>query len=349
MPSSDGYPGAAIYRSQAPPPSFTDRRVAAPKEAFDELRADANRLAAYDGDVFPKAKYRFVNFNSGDVSVHFQGIQRSPNQPIIFLSGGDPDESYRGSQLFVVRIESRNTNGPWGSNIVASGDPPDTDKVIGMFKLDEELWHAGGISLLGDILAVPLESSERSEIRFYDVSKPKAPTLLDGIIQRPGVGAAAVAICRLSTGHLLCGVWAENPLRTDFYVSSNSDLNQGFGDPMQCKFGAYEGVLEPSYQSIKFLQGNNGDSVFLLGTRSTSVGAPLTGAPEAHLFRVDLTDDPTLELCGTRSFGDDDHFDFGAGAGTYVGDDGRLLLYSVFHWRYDNKIRFGEFCPRYRR
>ena len=342
------YPGdqigpvnAEVYNSSA-----NRTTTLAPEIALRRLPDKAIRLSAYDGGGFPDVKYRYLNIKGGNIDVHFQGIQRrSATRSFLFLSGGDPDEGTKGSQLFVVRMESRDSKqlGPWGTNIDDSGSPAKGDQVVGMYMLDEELWHAGGISLMGDVLAIPLENEQRSEIRFYDVTNPEALKQLPNSIKRANARAAAVGMCRLpDNGHILCGVWAEKPLRVDFYISTSTGFQQGFGKPTTSPLP--HRALSPSYQSIGFIRDRN-NGIFMLGTRSTHRIAPLKGSPVADLFRVDLDEQLALELCASREFRKDDHFDFAAGAGAYVDGGGRLVLYSVYHWRYEGRIRIGEFCP----
>jgi hypothetical protein len=131
-----------------------------------------------------------LGFGIGDspdpsVSHHYQGIARShgPGKPYFFITRSEDGPA----NLLIVSMESRPTNGErLRSNRLMRGKdtddtpPPSNDKVVAWYPFYELYgWpnykHAGGMQLLGDVLAVPLEDPFLGETRktlivFFDVS-----------------------------------------------------------------------------------------------------------------------------------------------------------------------------------
>ena len=373
---SSGYPGQRVPNRlpNARMPVVQSRRVRNPQTAFALLRKRADSLAVRDGGGFRKHRYTRKNSGGGRARIHFQGIQRSRTGPFLFLSGGDMLEP--SAQLFVVKLASRPENGPWGSNIRFEQYPEATDSLVGMYSLAKELWHAGGISLMGDVLAVPIENDTQSEIRFYDVSDPTAPTLFNNAINRDAK-ATAVALCRLDNHRYLCGVWF-NEDKVDFYLSRSSHFQDGFPrSPVRWDWHDLN-LKEPrNYQAVNFLRSESGD-LFMVGTERaarTVPGNPYMGFDRADLFRVTIDRrtllhslrrpqlvKPTLTHLQTARLEDGGKYcNFGAGGGVYVDDKKRLILYGAFHWRgwqggfLDSlafwktrkyEVRFGEFSQQ---
>ena len=364
-----GYPGIPI--SDRDPdentPPLRNPAVDDPRAAFLRLRQRPDSLAAHDsGDVW-KWKGRYMERNN--FRTHFQGIQRSLTGKFLFLSGGDKQQDGGTAQLFVAEMASRPENGPWGTNIRFNGKPPPSDSLIGMYNLtanltdDPALWHAGGISLMGEVLAVPLENDERSEIHFYDVSNPRQIAHFSAFIDRreevarDGEGevkmkAGAVALCQLTNGYYLCGVWAEDPTRVDFYLSNSTSFREGFGPMARWLWADFDYTEGPSYQAVNFLQSGNG-TVSMVGTECTSL---FNGTDRADLYRIRLDPatlknspvlkKPILERLGSIKLEGtghrDQYYNLAAAGGIHVDREGRLLLYSAHYWRVDNEIRFGE-------
>lgn len=350
------YPGVLVPpRSSGPMPVVTNPSVDDVEGSFAGLRRRADFMACHDGGEFKRHRYTRRNFSGGRSRIHFQGVQRSRTGKYLFLSGGDVLEP--AAQLFVVRMNTRPADGPWGTNIRFDRKPAAADRVIGMYKLDTDLWHAGGISLMGDVLAVPLEDDRRSEVRFYDVSDARAPTRFDAVIRRgPSVGrATAVALTRLPNDHYLCAVWAEDPLRLDFYLSRDTDFENGFRSRRTTWLWsdlAPRSKRSPRYQTINFVSDTDG-TLFVV-TSESAKKAPFTNADRIELLRVDLDSStlslrpglltPRVSLEGSRRLerGGDYH-NLAASGGIHVDRLTReLLLYGGFHWRIKKQIRLAE-------
>lgn len=340
--------------------------------SFNKIRTLGDYLATNDGGLFSGDRYSMFSFNN-----HFQGMQRIRKKNHLVISGGDPAE---GSHLFVVKIGSRRKRGPWCSNLIKSEVPPGADAVSKVILVDPirtgsgGLWHAGGLSLLGDILAVPLERSkkgplpERSEIRFYDCHDPENIEIIPTVIERKGVKAGAVALAKLPNGHFLVLVWSysdsSKDKHLDFYLSHSPTFTDGFQeDPLVWIDKKPPHKLFQDYQAINLLcqaPASQDDSIrlFLVGLHNDSPYAPIVaGRDLADLFElifprdVLYAPDPQLtELPKIKKRGRSRRFrcehrqcNLDAAAGIYIDRSGGLSLYAAYHWRSNGIIRFNEF------
>ncbi|MGH7553680.1 MAG: hypothetical protein ACREMQ_11705, partial [Longimicrobiales bacterium] len=294
-------------------------------------------------------------------------IQRLRDGRHFVISGGDLNEP--ASHAFIARIASGQGVGPWGCNILLSREPSLGDSVVRTLAFDRDLWHAGGLALLGDVLAVPIEGDLRSRIIFIDLGDLEKPVRIPSDIERPDRKAGAVALTRRTDGRFVCAVWCEVQAprprgRIDFYLSRDDDLRAGFlGQPLEWRYGdvalpvprpgeSAPEPRDPAYQCINFVTDSSG-ALYLVGTENGSEKAPIFGGPDrADLFRVELPASfgvvagppPLLTRISTRRlFCRDDFGNFDAAAGLYVDPEGRLHLYSAFHWRMDGLIRLTEF------
>jgi hypothetical protein len=241
--------------------------------------------------------------------------------------------------------------------------------------LDKELWHAGGISLLGDILAVPLESDTRSKIVFLHMLDPENPTQLDCEIKRTNIASAgAVALARLVNGKFVCAVWREvkkKPKgRLDFYVSKTDDIREGFEENpdgrkkiVTWSYGSLNlnEDRDPRYQCVNFIEpinkdaGNGVTRLYMIATENGSPASPLLGGPDiADLFEILIPETmsnspgnlPTLRRIDTKQFFcNREYCNLNAAGGVYIDPVTGLSVYSGYHWRVDDTIRFSEFRP----
>ena len=209
---------AAPRNALAQQPSSADPTVLDNVEAaFSRIETRGAHVTACDSGLIPKPQYRttLTNFPFG-LRNHFQGIQRLPDQPdYLAISGSNRN----GADLFIVRLgdESSGCDG----------------QVVARVQLDDVIRHAGGLSTLGSILAVPMHggSPRVAKVLFYDVAEPESPRRLPVEITRPGRKASATALTRLPNGHYLVAVLAAFdglPLRVDFYLSRSTMLDDGF-------------------------------------------------------------------------------------------------------------------------
>ncbi len=372
MPKKQNAYGTPNLKKSAKMPRITTNPKVKDVEAeFMRILRQGANLAAHDGDLFvKKRRLRYTHVNAAGVNEarnHFQGMQRLRKGKFMVISGGDVTEPV--SHLFVIRMGSRKAKGAWGSNLSQSLHPPQNDKIVKTIPLDKDRWHAGGISRSGDLLAVPLENKKKkkSKIIFLDVNDPVNPLLLDCEIDRQNmIKAGAVAFGKLSNGKFLCAVWREvkkKPKgRLDFYVSKSEDIIQGFEEKtVTWNYGSLKSKSkrDPSYQNINFIEPDEPDDtpsmtrLYMVATENTAAAAPIqNGKDLADLYEVLVPDDiiispgkiPELHRIKSRQFScEREYGNLDAAGGIYIGGDSLIHLYTGFHWRVLETVRFVEF------
>lgn len=331
---------------------------------FSKIRTRGDYMAAWDGGQFPSHRYTSNIKNELGLSNHFQGIQRFSSSNYLVISGADRHEPM--SHLFVVKMGSRNNQGNWRSNLTKTRTPANNDEIVATIRMDSTLWHAGGISILGDILAVPLYSRGDppiSRIVFYQVKSPEKPKLLNFSIDIVGGMASAVALTKIINDYYLVGIRYLNSKRPtlDFYLSKSRNIFDGFDEEKISWFAselkAVEG-LEPNfdqYQCINFI--NQSDrKLFLIGIHNTSRTSPLIGGKNiVDLFEIVFPGRslrmsnpefaiPTIIKLASKVFEcKDGQCNMDAAAGIYVDSSGILNIFSAPHWRSGNIIKFNSF------
>lgn len=320
---------------------------------FELLPETGEHLACWPNDQVRWPRYIRTGDNAGGSDNHFQGAQRLRGGTHLVISGSDPAEPM--SHLFVARMASRPADARWGSNLNGKS-PPAEDCLVKTVGLDDRLWHPGGMAVLGDVLAVPLENAKLkcSEVRFLDFRDPENPAALPGwTIGRPEAQAAAVALTLLPDQRLLVGAWtASDPSprvkkHLDLYVSTDRD-------PLRPTFTLAETLVSevahlPSFQTLSFVWHLPADKVadgrrlYLVGFENTSPAAPdFSGKDRALLYRVDLSSKlggPASQATTALPAVDEEVFrcrdsycNMDAGTGIFIGADGKLTVYSVFHF-----------------
>lgn len=269
---------------------------------------------------------------------HYQGIARShgPGTPYFFVSRGSKG---KGANLLVIEMGSRDKNGErLRSNRLFHGKhidntPPDSrDKVVGWIDFRaEEGWpaydHAGGMQLVGDVLAVPLYGPQaiewssycRNLIVFLDVSIPEEPTLLRYYCadNEYEFDAGAVALTKTGNGtYLLLVTGGENNElmilesnskdfedqnfdwnKRDFWTQSEDEQYLGNGWPSDsCNAGELQ--CNHPHQALNFVreegEGSTKGDLYLIGTRNPGAGAPVPTYKDEDwfdLYRVEWCDD----------------------------------------------------------
>jgi len=245
--------------------------------AFARIQERGEHLTARVNGLIPQPRYRTSVRNWFGLLNHFQGIQRLSND-YFALSGSNPRSS--AAELFVVR-----------AGVGGDGD------VVARVELDSAMWHAGGMSILGNVLVVPLHGAtpRHAKVVFYDVSNPETPVKLPVEIDRPGRKASAVASTELPNGHLLVAVLSAfdgEPRRLDLYLSKTTKLEDGFTtepvswrvSDVQARAGQQKAF--PYFQGISFVPQSDG-RWFLVGFNN-SFASPsfLPGRDYADLFEV---------------------------------------------------------------
>ncbi len=282
------------------------------------------------------AESRSVRFRLGNfdlpVGGHLQGIQMRPDanggHPLVFLSHDSDTEAY----LCIVQLSERQT--AIGHVLQVHRFPSDGQSP--------PLRHAGGIQLVGDILAVGLEDNQlktRSEIQFWDVSDPKQPKQLRHltIVRRGAVKektAGAVGLVRRKNDHLVAVAnWDSRAL--DFYVSNGKPLanptcrfvfDRRWRDDKADKQDWQPDRRFGSHQAIQLVSDAAG-ATFLFGFNTASDGRDL-----AELFAVDTNQEPDrlLRKLASRpiNLGESNHF---RSTGGIAVDGNRFRILSSEH------------------
>jgi len=281
---------------------------------FARLRGRGEYLAAHDGGRIDPWRYTWHNLNNNGSENHFQGMQRLASGKFLAISGGDWRTST--SHVFIVRMGSRRKRGPWASNTTAKDKrPPDGDRIVGVVGIDGQMWHAGGMDVLGNVLAVPVEypppgslplrrlanlqlpnhgARARSRVVFLDLSNPESPKRLRPTIDRARSKATAVALTRLPNRYYVAAVLSARGL--DFYLTNTRSFSSGFRARPTTWLPHHVRALEGEqrdfggYQTINFVSQSDG-RLYLIGFRNTSPMAPTIGGDNnADLFAIDLPD-----------------------------------------------------------
>ncbi|MCB1033097.1 MAG: hypothetical protein KDD47_04605, partial [Acidobacteria bacterium] len=365
-------PVASFAQSSAPP----DLCVTDAAASFASIPTDlstARYLGANTNDVIPFPRYTSDLRNLGGLGEHFQGIARLQGRRYLVVSGGVKNDTPRRSELLVYEMGSQSSTGAWSlpSYGYSYLSPAAADRLIAVERIDETLWHAGGIQAFGNVVAVPVfgddPGSQGSEIRFYDLTFPSAPFELSTWIDRaPGVKSNAVGFTRLQDDHYGLVVWDDTYL--DFYRSNTTSLGGGFPAtfarvPKNDVVGGFQsggGGISGfgAYQSVNLVMQCDG-AMYLVGARNKEKGSPTFSTPGddlATLYRVqwsvgsdglpDYASPPTLYKVDQHTiYCEDQQCNFGAGAGIYVPNTGKLWLYGASHWFHDGNdtYNFNEY------
>jgi hypothetical protein len=307
------------------------------------------RLAVWPNRLANWPRYTDTSENGGGLDNHFQGFQRFRVPGYAVISGGDPRAPR--SHLFVLHLGSRGAAAMWGSNLIEDSMPPVNDVFAARIDLNPTLWHAGGMALLGDVLAVPVENSDGggSRVEFFGFRDPARPTDLGSGIARRGVKAGAVALTRMEDGRFLAAVWSDSERlepekHLDLYLSSEPTLlRTGWQGPF-CFTAEVAGL--PKFQTIALLWNRDGSGdrtdLYMLGFENQALKAPDPRGPHYgniyHVtlprkvggsgdgFELESVGEPKVFQC-VPSFADMD-----AATGAYVSPGGVFGVYCGHHF-----------------
>jgi len=329
--------GASLLQSRTAKKDLEMPVVKDVKKSFREIQTSPVMLIAPVGDRLPPNSYTTT-------SQHMQGVQRLQKSSYFAVSGNSEE-----SEVLFFHVGADTTNEPLASNL---GQTSSEAKLVNVLKIEKELSHAGGISAWGNYLVVGVEMKcpisnwcgEASRVYFYDVSDPEKPKQMTSVIERPDSSAGATAMVDIDGGFLVVvGGWDSEQL--DFYESS--DLNSVFSKTaiwnkkellaaagMDTEFG--------KYQNLNIVKQADG-KLFLVGTTHDGL-TPGVGHHWADLFSLEYGNGKRVSIkkVASRQF-DAKESDFQAGAGLFVADEERLMLYSVPFNLKQNFVVFDQF------
>ncbi|MCG8467683.1 MAG: hypothetical protein MJB57_05660 [Gemmatimonadetes bacterium] len=343
--------------------------------AFRDLTRRGSPLSIKAGEELrPKtfsSRFRYTSKaqNAGGVQNHFQGFQRLVSGQHIVVSGGDWRRRNQFSHVFVGRFASAEDPDDPAPPLAAKAgveEPRDGDTLFRKIELDKTCWHAGGISICGTVLVVPVECGptrtrllggrtprceEQSRVQFVDLNDPVRPRILDVHVDRPGEMATAASMIHVpGRGYLLVVLSATDEVpgfqnrKLEFRWSNTASLCDGFADAVNYQIP--RSLAWRSYQAINLVRETQG-RVFVFGVGQDDVDLfeiklPVGNTEEEPIptwdeWKVPPTETPWVPelrpVCGRSDFGHEDgHADFQAGAGVWAHEN-RLGLYSVPEWR----------------
>ncbi len=380
---------------------------------FTSLAYAQNNFVPDVRDQFSKLSLRpealgFWIGNSPDPTLckHYQGLARleKSGTPYVFISRSGningtacPFAGNNPGNLIVVKMGSRNTSGErmrsnrLFNDLNINYTPPDPrDVVVSTITFNgQNGWprygHPGGMQIVGDILAVPLEASYNGGgldnlVLFIDVSNPENPTLSSqfALRQTDKFSAGLVAITP---------VLSRNNLRYLMLITGMSNeevriyrsLPTGGGDSTDLSAPdlAWEHLLTQSENQINaclnrgrwptgFLQthqmlnfvreGDLRSKLYLIGARNSFKNLGRDSL-DLYSFNIDRRGNPDRcflshvddkHLTSKPIMGGGDSANFLAASGVYVSPSGELIIYGTSH---DNDgpggtVRFAEWRHR---
>lgn len=346
MPAAPSYPGRKLENTTQTIPDTGENKLSSVSNSFGLLPSRTDYIAFREGDVFPSNEYT-------EIENHFQGITRLKDGQHFVISGGSKKDKKANlilckAEYYGIRPNSSKFYGgnriesAIGSNILWDRKVPGPDIIVDIFQINVDLpnvdntlfWHAGGMDICGDILAVPLENSkdQKSFIRFYNFAEPTAPKRIEGSDFELQANSGGVALTKRADDRFLCASWTDSddsPDRFDFYISKNPNDLTEWEEKITYDYRSLTPVDNgnPKFQAINFIPQKDG-KLFLIGTENSNKYAPvLKGKDRAHLYEVIFYEngdgDSQFHLIkiSQRDFeGGGSYSNFGAASGIYLNE-----------------------------
>ena len=166
MLTTNPHPGDHIEEQAAGLPDTTENTIRSVPNAFSLIHLRTNYNSFHELNTFASNEYT-------ELHNHFQGIQRLRDGQHFVISGGSKKD--KKANLLICKAKKyglspksttkfygfNRLESAIGSNVLKGGETPEEDTVVGIYQLNkglDEFWHAGGMDVCGDILAVPLET-----------------------------------------------------------------------------------------------------------------------------------------------------------------------------------------------
>jgi hypothetical protein len=341
---------APLAQSPAPMPAPLIHDV---ESAFARIQNRGKLLTARSNGLIPRPRYRVTLTNLFGFRNHFQGVQRPPTGNYLVISGSNRQSS----DLFVVRFR----------------DPESPGDIVAQIAVDPTLKHAGGLSMFGSLLAVPLHGGSplRAQIVFYDLANPEQPRRLPVTIERPGRKASATAITCLVNGRFLVAVLSAYdglPRRVDLYLSRSTTFDDGFApEPATWRVSEVQSRAGQErtfshFQAINFIRQTDG-RLYLVGFHNSGLAASFFPARDyADLYEVifplgtidaepPVLSAPAIVKVANRQLQcRDGYCDLDAAAGLYIDPDTQSLsVYATPGWLDGDTVKLSVYpgAPAY--
>lgn len=336
------YPGTPVVRETdahvvVPTLNYSHHLFTDVKQCFSDIPENGDYIRIDPDNTFnlinAYSAFTIKKFIEKRSLTHFQGICRTKDGEHLIISGGDKKK--KSGQLFIIKLRSylnkisankkdQFKKKAYGSNVIVQSMAPKEDKLVKVIKIsDGEYWHAGGISILGNILVVPLEKDNLpvrpdgtvifSKIKFYNIEDPLNPIELGVTIEDKANKAGAASMVRLASGKFLVAIWTDSNKHDGkmgsltFYLSKSNNLRDGFlvNGSYQMKRWPYDAIHEknqsyPRLQSIQLLMQHD-HKLFLMGMDNKAMLSPIINRKNrAILFEIGFVgqsfSDPNFQL-----------------------------------------------------
>ena len=257
-----------------------------------------------------------------------QGVVRIPLSSVMILSGGD--RYIKEANLFIASLKVEDEELEFTKNFTTKKghDVDAEDSFISKINLEtEDYWHAGGIAVLDNLLAVPVENpkTKKSKIMFFDVTDPVAPEKLEVEILRPKSTTGTLLLNRLDDDRILVGGMVNGQI--EFFLSKTPDIKDGFSNESSFMTTPIKG------QGTDLVRQCDG-KLFVLDFDNTSSLAPIFyGKNFVQLFSLDLAQKKAT-LILKRIFDTNRSCNFKAAGSHMVSEEGKLLLYGSSFYRH---------------
>ena len=310
------YPGTPVAKETdqhvvVPPLNYSQHLFNNVKKVFVDLPVSGDYIRIDPDKTFSNtdaySAFSIKKFIEKRRLTHFQGVARTRDGRHVIISGGDKKKKC--GQLFIIKLNNYLSKTPAskvdtkkkqaiGSNVIFDQKPPKEDKLVKVIKISEgEYWHVGGISILGNVLIVPIEKDNLpdkpdgttiySKIKFYNIEDPLNPVELNVSIEDIANKAGAVSMIRLKSGKFLVAVWTDSNKHDgkqgslSFFLSKSNNLRDGFlvNGKYQMTRWPYDAIHEknssyPRLQAIQLLMQDD-HKLFMMGMDNKAMLSPI--------------------------------------------------------------------------
>lgn len=239
---------------------------------------------------------------------HYQGVARSPRTgraPILYVTrsgdNSDPEDVDRHGHFLTIRLGSRNQDGErlrsnrLGPEETKNTEPPAEDEVIGSFRLEYQ--HPGGVQMVGDVLAIPLETPglpglPPGKVAFFNCSNPEIPVRMPVEVHfEHNVGV--LAITKLPDGHfLLVTTHGDGDVLEIFRSNGDDFLAPGFAfEPHDVvpvtEIDGFWRTGKTSPQAMSLVNQSDGRLFLVASSNSVPIAPHVNG--DDHMFLYEIT------------------------------------------------------------
>lgn len=265
--------------------------------------------------IFYSQNYRMSIFNKNKLGLdnHIQGFAKLSGKENFIISAGDIKR--KEAHLFVV-----NDGVVFKKMIIGKGN----------------LWHPGGITTAGNVLAVPNQAYKTEGpdfIQLYDIEDPKNPK---GLYSFEAKISASISLHRWKSSGKYLLITGNGML-----ISKTSNILDGF-EPRK----EFKGKRFSAGQSQSIIEDCKTKELFLVTVHNTAKVTPVDprGKDMLTLYKFDLNKLKLTKVkeykfkCGWMKC------NFDAGVAIYI-EDNKIKIRAIHHFRskFGRRIKSGEF------